>query len=184
MKKVMKTLSSTKVIKSISTPKTERKSVLNQVKKDLILNAARGAFLELGLDGASLREIAKRSGYTPGAIYSYFSSREEIYASLLGESLSQLKESVVQADFSKNVFLTKKNKSPEKVLTLYARAQAFFMFYYDHPQDLDLGFYLFNGTQPKGLTPELNQILNQQLKDSIAPIDNSLKEIGFTKVQA
>jgi AcrR family transcriptional regulator len=184
MKKVMKTLSSTKVIKSTSTPKTERKSVLNQVKKDLILNAARGAFLELGLDGASLREIAKRSGYTPGAIYSYFSSREEIYASLLGESLSRLKESVVHADFSKNVFLTKKNKSPEKVLTLYARAQAFFMFYYDHPQDLDLGFYLFNGTQPKGLTPELNQILNQQLQDSIAPIENSLKEIGFTKVQA
>jgi hypothetical protein len=58
------------------------------------------------------------------------------------------------------------------------------MFYYDHPQDLDLGFYLFNGTQPKGLTPELNQILNQQLQDSIAPIENSLKEIGFTKVQA
>jgi AcrR family transcriptional regulator len=35
-----------------------------------------------------MREIARRAGYTPGAIYSYFASREEVYAALLGESLA------------------------------------------------------------------------------------------------
>ena len=47
-----------------------RESALNQARRTLILDAARSAFFELGLDGASLREIAKRAGYTPGAIYS------------------------------------------------------------------------------------------------------------------
>ncbi|HEY9191327.1 MAG TPA: helix-turn-helix domain-containing protein, partial [Methyloversatilis sp.] len=75
-------------------PRTMRETAINEARRSLILDAARSAFLELGLDGASLREIAKRAGYTPGAIYSYFSSREDIYAALLGESLERLKQCV------------------------------------------------------------------------------------------
>ncbi|MFM9915736.1 MAG: TetR/AcrR family transcriptional regulator, partial [Rhizobacter sp.] len=67
-----------------------RKQAVTDVRRSMVLAAARSAFLELGLEGASLREIAKRAGYTPGAIYSYFSSKEEVYAALLGESLERL----------------------------------------------------------------------------------------------
>ena len=73
-----------------------RESALNQARRTLILDAARSAFFELGLDGASLREIAKRAGYTPGAIYSYFANLEEIYGALLGESLQRLNQ-VIEA---------------------------------------------------------------------------------------
>ena len=52
-----------------------RQRAVADVKRSLVLAAARSAFIELGLEGASLREIAKRAGYTPGAIYSYFPSK-------------------------------------------------------------------------------------------------------------
>ena len=39
-------------------------------------------FAEHGLEGASVRLIAKRAGYTAGAIYSYFAGKEAIYAEL------------------------------------------------------------------------------------------------------
>ncbi len=45
-------------------------------RRALVLDAARAVFDELGIEGASIREIAKRAGYTPGAIYSYFENKE------------------------------------------------------------------------------------------------------------
>ena len=87
----------TKVLsrKSLKTDaQLNRETILNEAKRAYILHIARETFFELGLDGTSLREIAKRSGYTPGAIYSYFTSREDIYGTLLSESLTELRHQV------------------------------------------------------------------------------------------
>ena len=75
----------------------QRPRAVADVRRALVLDAAREAFFELGLEGASLREIAKRAGYSPGALYSYFASKEEVYAALLGESLERLHARVATA---------------------------------------------------------------------------------------
>lgn len=151
-----------------------RENTLSETRRNLILDAARSAFLELGLDGASLREIAKRAGYTPGAIYTYFSSLEEIYGALLEESLQRLQAAVDTAGAAAPA-----RGGPEKAAaSLRATAQAFYAFYRDHPKDLDLGFYLFNGARPRGLTPELNRRLNSQLMNALEPIRRSLEAAG------
>src|SRR4051794_21115848 len=67
-----------------------RQKAMTDQRRALILDAARAAFFELGLDRTSIREIAQRAGYTPGAIYSYFANKEEVYGALLGESLERL----------------------------------------------------------------------------------------------
>lgn len=163
-------------------PRTLRETAINEARRSLILDAARSAFLELGLDGASLREIAKRAGYTPGAIYSYFSSREDIYAALLGESLERLKQCVDGAAAADKAAGT---GAPAAASTLLrARALAFFTFYRDHPQDMDLGFYLFNGARPRGLTPELNQQLNGQLLATLQPMQAMLATLGLPPAEA
>jgi len=41
----------------------------NAAKRDHILAAAKALFAEAGLEGASLRAIAARAGYTPAALY-------------------------------------------------------------------------------------------------------------------
>jgi AcrR family transcriptional regulator len=53
------------------------------------------------VEGASIRVIAKRAGYTAGAIYSYFDSKEAIYAALLRESLERLQQAVDAARASR-----------------------------------------------------------------------------------
>lgn len=150
-----------------------RESALNQARRTLILDAARSAFFELGLDGASLREIAKRAGYTPGAIYSYFANLEEIYGALLGESLLRLNQAVEAAGASA------KKPSAAPIELLRAKAEAFYVFYRDHPKELDLGFYLFDGVKPRGLTPELNQQLNEQLMAALSPVQHQLEALGL-----
>ncbi len=51
--------------------------------KERILDAARAEFLEKGFQGASMRAIASAAGMTTGAIYGYFSSKEDLFDALV-----------------------------------------------------------------------------------------------------
>jgi AcrR family transcriptional regulator len=155
-------------------PRQLRQQNMTDARRELILNAARSAFFELGMDKASIREIAHRAGYSPGAIYSYFASKEALYGALLGESLERLNKRI---DAAVAVSAT-------AVDCLQAAALAFFEFYRDNPHDLDLGFYLFQGMKPRGLTPELNETLNARLRDALQPIQDALHTLGMSAEQA
>jgi AcrR family transcriptional regulator len=152
----------------------QRQQNLIDTRRALVLDAARAVFAEKGIEGASIREIAKRAGYTPGAIYSYFDSKEAIYGALLAESLERLNAAVAAARAAKN--------RPDR--TLAVKAQAWFAFYADHPRDLDLGFYLVQGLQPRGLTPDLNGQLNERLYDALRPCEDALQAMGLTADEA
>lgn len=53
-----------------------------------ILEAARSLVLEKGYRNATMRQICTRSGMSSGAIYHYFSGKDEIVAEALGEAFS------------------------------------------------------------------------------------------------
>ena len=157
--------------------KLDRQQALNDSRRALMLAAARAVFLRLGIEGASIREIAKQAGYTPGAIYSYFENKEAIYAALLGESLERLNETVAAAGMD----LVADINAAE---LLEAKASAWFRFYALNPRDLDLGFYLVQGMQPQGLTAELNFQLNDRLYDALRPCDAALQAMGLSAPDA
>lgn len=161
-----------------------RQQAVTDVRRSMVLAAARSAFLELGLEGASLREIAKRAGYTPGAIYNYFSSKEEVYGALLGESLERLNTHVAASTPEPVAGRSGAARSLAAQRTLRAKATAFFDFYRQSPRDLDLGFYLFHGMQPRGLTPVLNEQLNARLRDALAPTQQALAALGLSADEA
>jgi AcrR family transcriptional regulator len=121
----------------------QRQLAMSDTRRALVLDAARSVFAEKGLEGAGIREIARRAGYTPGALYSYFDSKEAIYAALLSESLDRLHAEVAAARAPKG--------QPQRLLA--ERANAWFGFYSCNPRDLDLGFYLVQGLAPRGLNP-------------------------------
>lgn len=58
--------------------------VLKEEVRENILAAARVEFFEKGFDGGSIRSIAKLAGITPGNLYRYFASKEEIYETIVG----------------------------------------------------------------------------------------------------
>ena len=139
-----------------------------------MLDAARTVFGRLGIEGASIREIAREAGYTPGAIYSYFDNKEAIYGALLAESLERL-HAVVDA-------AGRAVATPADLLE--AKAGAWFGFYAANPRDLDLGFYLVQGMQPRGLTSELNYQLNDRLHDALRPCEAALRAMGLNAEDA
>ncbi|WP_231971293.1 TetR/AcrR family transcriptional regulator [Polynucleobacter necessarius] len=155
-----------------------RRQALVEVKRSHILSAARSVFIELGLEAVSMREIAKRAGYTAGAIYSYFGSKEEIYGALLAESLERLNDFIQQADVA--ISLDDVGASKNHFHELQKSVLAFHQFYRDNPRDLDLGFYLFQGMKPRGLTNEWDSELNARLKDAMRPQELALSNLGFT----
>lgn len=147
----------------------QRQQALNDTRRALVLDAARAVFETFGLEGASIREIARRAGYTPGAIYSYFDSKEAIYGALLAESLERLNTAVGQAV----------PRGRKASALLKAKALAWFGFYAANPRDLDLGFYLVHGLAPRGLTSDLNQRLNDRLHDGLRPCEEALVLMGM-----
>lgn len=55
-----------------------------------ILDAARDLMLESGPNGVSVREVARRTGYSPASLYTYFRGRDEMLAALTEASIDRL----------------------------------------------------------------------------------------------
>ncbi|MBO1902658.1 TetR/AcrR family transcriptional regulator [Leucobacter weissii] len=58
-------------------------SARRQATRDRLLEAATEVFVEEGLQGASVEAICSRAGFTRGAFYSNFDSKEELFLVLL-----------------------------------------------------------------------------------------------------
>ncbi len=152
-----------------------RRTAVSEHKRALILEAARQVFAEEGLDGASLRAIAVRAGYTPAALYFHFDSKEAMYAEVLHGSLVSLGAAVEGSVAG--------TKTPQQHLK--AAAMAFFRFYAENPRDLDLGFYLFRGgMKPAGLGRERDERLNAALEAALRPIAEAALALGASAERA
>jgi AcrR family transcriptional regulator len=152
-----------------------RRRAATGLKRALILDAARAVFEAEGLDGASLRAIAAKAGYTPAALYFHFDSKEAIYAEVLEASLERLRDAVAAA-------LAGRADPSER---LREAALAFFAFYAQNPRDLDLGFYLFRGgMKPHGLGRARDERLNAALASALAPIAEAAVALGASREEA
>ena len=69
----------------------ERQTRERKTVRRAILNAARSLFLAEGYANVSMRKIAEQIEYSPGAIYSYFPSKEDIFFALAEEGLQFLR---------------------------------------------------------------------------------------------
>ena len=152
-----------------------RRKATPELKRGLILDAARAVFEADGLDGASLRSIAAAAGYTPAALYFHFESKEAIYAEVLRGSLANLGQAIDLATLRAKTAADRLRKA----------AMAFFNFYDGNPRDLDLGFYLFRGgMKPHGLGKERDEMLNAALEAALAPIVDAARALGASPQEA
>jgi len=159
----------------VQEPRARRRQAVSDLKRDLILSAARKVFEEEGLDGASLRAIAAAAGYTPAALYFHFDSKEAIYGEVLLGSLANLRQAITRAV----------SRAAAPVDQFHAAAMAFFRYYADNPRDLDLGFYLFRGgMKPHGLGHERDKVLNTALELALTPIANAALALGARQEEA
>lgn len=152
-----------------------RKRASTVEKRAAILEAARAVFEEDGLEGASLRGIAAKAGYTPAALYFHFDSKEALYAELLHASLAACRTAVTTAI----------SGIDDPAARAKASAMAVFAYYADNPRDLDLGFYLFRGGMtPNGLGPDRDRALNDAFAAILEPITVALEALGVAEAEA
>jgi AcrR family transcriptional regulator len=78
----------------------ERQSRERDTVRRKILNAARTLFLSDGYANVSMRKIADQIEYSPGAIYSYFQSKEDIFFALAEEGLQFVRSHCSAATFA------------------------------------------------------------------------------------
>ncbi|MBU3088815.1 TetR/AcrR family transcriptional regulator [Clostridium gasigenes] len=103
--------------------------------KDRIIEGAKKIISENGINGATIRGIAKEAGLSTGAIYHYYSSKEEILYDVMNVSLSvstrisnELKEGVISRDqsikeISENI-LKRFEKTDENRIQFYLAQEA------------------------------------------------------------
>jgi len=75
-----------------SSTKQPRKRIGRAARRSLIEAAAAELFATRGYRGASIEEIARRSGVTPPVVYDHFKSKLDLYRQLLERHFAELRE--------------------------------------------------------------------------------------------
>jgi AcrR family transcriptional regulator len=80
----------------VSVETLTRREKQQRTRKSL-LNAAAKLFCKRGLEGASIDEVAHEAGYTKGAFYANFKSKEELFLVMLDERFAEELDRIDQA---------------------------------------------------------------------------------------
>ena len=74
-----------------------RKKEPGSVHRHNIASAAQELFMQKGIEGTSMNEIAQKAGYSKATLYVYFKNKEEIIGLLVLESMEMLYEHISDA---------------------------------------------------------------------------------------
>lgn len=97
-------------------------------RKNRILESARSLILEKGFKNISLRQIAKKAGYSPASLYEYFESKQMLISELAIEVNKKLNDKLMQVNAE---------NSREKLINL---GFAYFDFALQNTEDFQLAF--------------------------------------------
>jgi AcrR family transcriptional regulator len=100
----------------------ERKAQERQARRRRIQEAARTVFAERGYAGASIELIARAAQLSVGAIYLYFRSKEDLYTSLIEDTLTVF--DVEMAQVRENEEVSKRLRATWSILVRWAEKDA------------------------------------------------------------
>ena len=100
----------------------ERKAQERQARRRRIQEAARTVFAERGYAGASIELIARAAQLSVGAIYLYFRSKEDLYTSLVEDTLTMF--DVEMAQVRDQVEVTRRLRETWNILVCWVEKDA------------------------------------------------------------
>jgi len=80
-----------------SRPRRLRRHESQSLTRARLLEAASDVFAEQGFRGATIADVAERAGYTIGAVYSNFESKDALFRALMTERLEQVESDLAGA---------------------------------------------------------------------------------------
>ncbi len=116
-----------------------------------LIEVAREEFMSSGFEGASIRSIAQKAETSPRAIYTRFENKEELFAAVIGPTLSEFMRLFFRERSSYWERMKKRDFSV-KSETIYKK---YLDFAYAHREDFLLLLLHSNGTRFAGFTEKL-----------------------------
>jgi Transcriptional regulator len=93
-----------------STSHNETFTKISEEKRNMILQTAINEFSEHGFQNANINIIAKKSGISIGAMYSYFNSKEALFSTIVNYAVETLKSVLDEIMLSEGDFIVKIEK--------------------------------------------------------------------------
>lgn len=103
----------------------KRKKKEIEFKKNLIIDAAQKIFFDKGFDNATMVDIAEKAGYSKGAIYSYFDSKNEICFNIVNNYYERIYDLIKQIRKRKLTALEKLIKIKEEFIANFVNDSDF-----------------------------------------------------------
>jgi AcrR family transcriptional regulator len=146
---------------------SRRKQAEKEERLERILSAARKVFLEKGYLGTKMRDIALEAELSPGLIYFYFKSKDEIYGKVCKEAFDIL------------IRMTKKAaaRKGEPIARLKAIGNAYVKFYTDYTDYFDLLSFKDMGFKKVGISESLLQELDRLSYEVISTYNDVVVEL-------
>ncbi|MEX1035323.1 MAG: TetR/AcrR family transcriptional regulator [Sneathiella sp.] len=149
---------------------SSRADSLKAFKRQHILAAAKRIFDMHGMDGLNMREIAKEAGYSLGAAYAYFRTKEEIQYELLAGALGELTRHIRSALSSAN----RTDETKQLAFTL------FLAYFQDNPKERQLLLFVLPdlGSAATKVPTQVRTALNSKLLALMGLLANELHQTG------
>lgn len=111
-----------------------RKSVEQELTKDMIIDTARNLFAQFGYQHVSMRKIGQELGYSHGALYYHFQNKAELFYEIVAKDFSLLNDLLIE-------IINEELTNTEKVEKILLR---FIQFGLDYPNHYELMFLTRN----------------------------------------
>ena len=142
-----------------------------------ILEVGKREFLEKGFKDASLRAIVKEAGFTKGAFYGYYNSKEALFDALVAPAADELIAQFKQAQQAHYELVTEdKAEQSQDLSTSYLNY--FINYIYDHFDSFKLVICCSEGTRYANYIHELVELEVDQTEDYYQQLRQLGKLIG------
>ena len=116
-------------------------------RREAILAGARELFLSKGFNGTTMDEVAQMAELSKGTLYLYFTSKEELYVTVMSEGLKILFDRIEQASAL--------DLPPDQMIRKLG--EVYYRYYLDHREYFRILFFLEHGDVWEQLPRELIQ---------------------------
>ncbi|MFH0958204.1 MAG: TetR/AcrR family transcriptional regulator [Pseudomonadota bacterium] len=143
--------------------KERERLVQRKRRRKQIISAAKKVFLDKGFSGATMEDVAREAELSSGTLYLYFSSKDELYATINVE-LQKFMQQQVQT-LADNRALT----APEKVKAL---SDVLYQVYEFDPLMMRNVLHLQASETLQNLSAETIQMINGILSQTLSPLSS------------
>ena len=145
----------------------EKRGIKKQIKRERILNAAADLFSQKSYHEVMIEDVAKMIGVAKGTVYNYFTSKEEIYFSIMSLRMENLLNSLTEKIRSEHNSIDSLRTFILHVYMFMMKYQNFFLMYKKESMNSDSNFCDELRNLENHLKEQLAGIIRMGIKDNL-----------------